>query len=117
MGKELDFSKHDRIETELDDLLLHYTFNFSIYYHIDLNSLLNHIEGVGGVFYIQKATSREGLPNWPVKTVNEIAEHSLDKMLDKKKSVGIPRRYLRNVNVRWFEFELGDLKEMRIGDE
>ena len=38
------------------------------------------------------------------------------KMLDKAKNKGTPRRYLRNINVRWFDFDLSDLLEMRFED-
>jgi type I restriction enzyme S subunit len=54
---------------------------------------------------------------WPVKSVGEIAQRSLGKMLDKAKNKGTPRPYLRNINVRWFEFDLSDLLEMRFLDE
>ncbi|MEX1232937.1 MAG: restriction endonuclease subunit S [Planctomycetaceae bacterium] len=54
---------------------------------------------------------------WPVKQVAEIAQRSLGKMLDKAKNKGTPRPYLRNVNVRWFSFDLSDLLEMRFLDE
>ena len=37
-------------------------------------------------------------------------------MLDKKKNKGIPRPYLRNLNVRWFHTNLDDLLEMKIED-
>ena len=37
----------------------------------------------------------------------------LGKMLDKNKNRGLLQPYLRNVNVRWFTFDLSDLKEMR----
>lgn len=50
---------------------------------------------------------------WQHKKVSEIAKHSLGKMLDKAKNKGAPRPYLRNLNVRWFEFNLCDLLEMR----
>ena len=50
---------------------------------------------------------------WEYKRVSEIAEHSLGKMLDKAKNKGEPKPYLRNLNVRWFEFDLSDLLEMR----
>ena len=33
-------------------------------------------------------------------------------MLDKAKNKGEPQPYLRNINVRWFEFDLSDLLEM-----
>jgi type I restriction enzyme S subunit len=39
--------------------------------------------------------------------------HSLGKMLDKAKNKGVPQPYLRNLNVRWFEFDLSDVLEMR----
>src|ERR1700736_81671 len=50
---------------------------------------------------------------WQTKKVSEIAEHSLGKMLDKVKNKGEPRPYLRNLNVRWFDFDLSDVLEMR----
>ena len=50
---------------------------------------------------------------WPRKRIADIAEHSLGKMLDKAKNRGEPRPYLRNLNVRWFDFDLSDLLEMR----
>lgn len=43
-----------------------------------------------------------------------ITETRLGKMLDKEKNTGKLQRYLRNINVRWFEFDLSDLLEMRI---
>ncbi len=49
---------------------------------------------------------------WVVKKVSEIAKHSLGKMLDKAKNKGDLQPYLRNLNVRWFEFDLSDLLEM-----
>lgn len=49
---------------------------------------------------------------WVEKQVKEIAKHALGKMLDKNKNKGSPQRYLRNQNVRWFNFDLSDLYEM-----
>lgn len=46
-----------------------------------------------------------------------ISESRLGKMLDKEKNTGVPRKYLRNINVRWFSFDLTDLLEMRIEDD
>lgn len=43
-----------------------------------------------------------------------ITDSRLGKMPDKEKNVGTPQRYLRNINVRWFNFDLSDLLEMRI---
>lgn len=53
---------------------------------------------------------------WKVSNIASIADHCLGKMLDKSKNLGTPRAYLRNLNVRWFEFDLSDLLEMRFED-
>lgn len=37
-------------------------------------------------------------------------------MLDKTKNRGTPKPYLRNLNVRWFEFDLSDIQNMRFED-
>ncbi len=50
---------------------------------------------------------------WEKKRISEIARHSLGKMLDKSKNKGEPKPYLRNLNVRWGEFDLSDVLEMR----
>ena len=50
---------------------------------------------------------------WQTKKVSEIAEYSLGKMLDKAKNKGELKPYLRNLNVRWFGFDLSDVLEMR----
>lgn len=47
------------------------------------------------------------------KTVGEISKHSLGKMLDKAKNKGEFKPYLRNINVRWFNFDLSDTLEMK----
>jgi|MucameStandDraft_1065616.scaffolds.fasta_scaffold17975_3 type I restriction enzyme S subunit len=44
----------------------------------------------------------------------EIIDARLGKMLDKEKNTGNFHKYLRNINVRWFSFDLSDLLEMRI---
>lgn len=63
-------------------------------------------------------SSLPSLPEgWCWATFAEIANQRLGKMLDKAKNVGRLRSYLRNVNTRWFSFDLDDLAEMRIGDE
>jgi len=54
---------------------------------------------------------------WMEKKVSEIAKHSLGKMLDKAKNKGEPKPYLRNLNVRWFTFDLSYLLEMRFLSE
>ena len=55
-----------------------------------------------------------GLPKgWAVKPLEDVAEFRLGKMLDQKKNRGEPLPYLANVNVRWGEFDLTNLREMR----
>ena len=54
--------------------------------------------------------------SWSWVRVGTVAEARLGKMLDKAKNTGTPRRYLRNINVRWFDFELSDVLEMRLED-
>lgn len=53
---------------------------------------------------------------WRWSTTAEIGTARLGKMLDKAKNRGTPRRYLRNTNVRWFDFDLSDLKVMPFED-
>ncbi|WP_257285870.1 restriction endonuclease subunit S [Endozoicomonas sp. SESOKO1] len=51
--------------------------------------------------------------SWAVRRMDEVAELSLGKMLDEKKNKGEPLPYLANLNVRWGEFDLKDLRTMR----
>ena len=46
-----------------------------------------------------------------------ITESRLGKMLDQEKNIGTPHKYLRNINVRWFSFDLSDMLEMRIAED
>ena len=46
--------------------------------------------------------------------LGELASTRLGKMLDKKKNTGALVKYIRNVNVRWFSFDLSDLLSIRI---
>ena len=61
--------------------------------------------------HLQSVFTQRG-PGWVEKKVSEIAKHSLGKMLDKAKNKGEPKPYLRNINVRWFAFDLSDLLQM-----
>jgi type I restriction enzyme, S subunit len=54
--------------------------------------------------------------SWAWVNVATAADTRLGKMLDKGKNKGTPRRYLRNINVRWFDFDLSDVFEMRFED-
>lgn len=57
----------------------------------------------------------DGLPKgWATTSLGELtAEMCLGKMLDKNKNRGTLQPYLRNINVRWFGFDLTNMKEMR----
>ena len=51
--------------------------------------------------------------NWASRPLAEVADFHLGKMLDQKKNTGEMLPYLANVNVRWGQFALGNLREMR----
>lgn len=53
-GSGLDLSHLNKISLELDDLLLPFTFDLSIYHHIKQPDLISHIQRVGIVFYSTK---------------------------------------------------------------
>ncbi len=56
--------------------------------------------------------------NWPTYKFGDIATSRLGKMLDKKKQTGLyPKRYLANVNVQWFRFELDSLNQMDFNED
>ena len=52
----------------------------------------------------------------PVFALGAITNSSLGKMLDAKKATGTPTPYLRNINVRWGEFQLGALEMVPLID-
>ena len=54
--------------------------------------------------------------SWSWARIDELAKTRLGKMLDKAKNKGTPVRYLRNINVSWFDFDLSDIKKMRFED-
>jgi predicted nucleotidyltransferase len=51
IGDSIDQTILNEISWELDDLLLPYTFDLSIYSHIDSSDLLDHVQRVGILFY------------------------------------------------------------------
>ncbi len=63
------------------------------------------------VSHLQNTFENKG-DDWEEKCVGDVAKHSLGKMLDKNKNKGVPKKYLRNQSVRWFEFDLDGLTEM-----
>ena len=50
-GEDLDLHTLHQIATRLDDLLLPYTFDLSVYSQINSAELLDHIQRVGQRFY------------------------------------------------------------------
>jgi type I restriction enzyme S subunit len=50
---------------------------------------------------------------WTQKTLGEVADLCLGKMLDEKKNKGDLFPYLANVNVRWGKFDFEGLRQMR----
>jgi len=57
---------------------------------------------------------REG---WCMSPLAELGQLQLGKMLDAAKNTGQAVPYLRNINVRWFSFDLADLKDVRVTDD
>ena len=51
--------------------------------------------------------------SWTLKPLAEVADFCLGKMLDDKKNRGEALPYLANINVRWGEFDLENIREMR----
>jgi uncharacterized protein len=57
IGEVLNERMLDRIENELDDLLLPYRCDLSLYSHLTHAELLDHIRRVGQVFYDRKGAA------------------------------------------------------------
>ncbi len=53
-GEKLNLTILNKINWQLDDLMLPYTFDLSIYHRISNNDLLEHIERVGKNLYIKQ---------------------------------------------------------------
>ncbi|MBA4109655.1 MAG: restriction endonuclease subunit S [Leptothrix sp. (in: Bacteria)] len=53
------------------------------------------------------------MTHWQQLPLGKIADLSLGKMLDEKKNRGDLLPYLANINVRWGEFDLANLRQMR----
>lgn len=60
----------------------------------------------------------DGVPEgWVRRSLGEVADCRLGKMLDQKKNKGELMPYLANVNVRWGAIDLDNLREMRFEDD
>ena len=55
--------------------------------------------------------------SWIQYKYGELGSSKLGKMLDKAKNTGKPVPYLRNINVRWFAFDLSDVFTMRASEQ
>jgi predicted nucleotidyltransferase len=51
VGNDIDLSVQNEIELELDDLMLPYKFDISVYHKIKDAGLINHIDRVGKLIY------------------------------------------------------------------
>jgi len=70
-GHDLELALLYKIATAIDDLLLPYTFDLSIYKHISNPDLLAHIERVGRIFYQARA----------INTNSNVNHYELDNSL------------------------------------
>ena len=50
-GEDVTLAQLLKIENELDELLLPYKIDLSLYHHIDNPELIGHIQRVGKIFY------------------------------------------------------------------
>jgi len=62
-----------------------------------------------------REAGRRGL-EWKRALLGEVADSRLGKMLDKAKNKGDLLPYLRNINVRWFGFDLSEVQHIRVSD-
>ena len=58
MGNDIDLTLLNQIEFDLDDLMLPYKFDISIYHKISNQNLINHIDAVGKQVYNKKNFSQ-----------------------------------------------------------
>jgi len=54
LGNNINIDILNSIYTAVDDILLPYTVDLSIYQHIDNMALIQHIENLGKLFYLKK---------------------------------------------------------------
>lgn len=76
LGDALDYKLLMKIFDDLDELLLPYTVDLSIYDDIDNDKLKEHIDRVGKVFYEIKPRVKQ---DWEVKKLCEVCEIELGK--------------------------------------
>jgi predicted nucleotidyltransferase len=60
IGEEMSLSDLGALEWELDDLLLPYKFDISLFHQINNPSLIEHIQSVGKVFWMNEQEEKPG---------------------------------------------------------
>jgi predicted nucleotidyltransferase len=58
IGKEMTLQELSKLEWELDDLLLPYKFDISLFHQISNPSLIDHIQRVGKDFWVREKQER-----------------------------------------------------------
>jgi type I restriction enzyme S subunit len=66
---------------------------------------------------LHEMTSDLTVKGAPLLRIAEVGTTALGKMLDAKRAAGTPTPYLRNINVRWGHFNLGDVSTVRLSDQ
>jgi type I restriction enzyme S subunit len=59
VGKSLNFDIVSKISAEIDDLLLPYIFDISVFHQISNPDLIEHINRVGKEFYFNKSKEKQ----------------------------------------------------------
>lgn len=54
--------------------------------------------------------------DWTVRFYPDLVDSRLGKMLDKSKNAGIATKYLGNINVRWFHFDLDNIQKILVSE-
>lgn len=55
--------------------------------------------------------------SWKTVSYVDVVDSRLGKMLDKVKNSGVATKYLGNINVRWFRFDLTELQDILISEK
>ena len=77
-GDELNLDIQNEIAESLDDLLLPYTIDLSIFAELNHDKLKDHIKRIGITFYEKKKNNKQG---WEIKKLGDVCE------IDKKQGI------------------------------
>lgn len=58
IGDAFTYSQMLQMEVQIDDLLLPYLFDFSLFRHIDNSDLIEHVQRVGVIFYKRESVQK-----------------------------------------------------------